>query len=213
MSYHQVEAVLDAQFPDMPAALPGRRRAVGRHALKLVCLAFAAPTDCDGTDAHPGLRRAARRASVSIDTARCAVHALVELGVLVLAIPSDGRRPDQYNLSAAGLAGLVDRPSARATRALPTAGHPRASARARPVHTARVWPARDSPEVHKSNNDVVPTSPVRLVAETPSDLAKQRVAAIIAEHAEHSMRPDLFGTRYRDHLTERVAEVLEDEAL
>lgn len=209
MSFQAVDAVLDATFPDMPAA-PGRRYGVSRQILKLVAATVAYQIGCDGADAWPGLRRLARRSSSSIDTVRCAVHALVELGVLVLTVPSDGRRPDQYGLDVLALAGLVDRPSARATRALPTVGHPRASARATRA-LPRGGPARDSPVVHKSANDAVPTPPVRLAAQRPDDLAKQRVDAILADAARHSLRPQLFGERVAALVDERVAALLDDD--
>jgi hypothetical protein len=198
VSWQAVDAVLDARFPDMPPG-PSRRYGVGHHALQLTAVAVAA-------GARPGLRRLAARTSSTIDSVKNALDALVELRAIVLVAASDGRRPDEYRVDlavlAAGFAAPVARGSARTQRTRPARALARGSAR-----TQRAGgPAPDIPYVQRSSE----APPLRLVAETPPLEAKQRVAAILADAAEHAMNPDLFGHRYRDHLVdERVGALLE----
>jgi hypothetical protein len=64
------------------------------------------------------------------------------------------------------------------------------------------------------NGSEQPASPtvLRVAAERPTDLAQQRVKAILADAARHAMNPDLFGHRIVEHLVdERVAALLIDD--
>lgn len=155
MSYHVVDAVLETRFPDLPPS-SGRRFGVTEIVLKLVCLVLAEAANHDGTGAHPGLRRLARRASVTTDTARIALDGLLEIGAIRLERAASGKNPDTFAVVLDALPGLlITADGARVTRARGQrvtralrAGDPRSSARVtraislRPIHP--VSPSVDS---------------------------------------------------------------------